>query len=89
MSSPQPAPVVSVIKKDVPASHNAGSLNSRRRNDVITSTDSQWNGMVHNNLRENAAKEILQDVQRYCTTYPKSRFTEILSCDYQKMSNFH
>jgi hypothetical protein len=70
MSSPQPSPVVSVIKKEVPASHNAGSWNSRRRNDVITSTDSQWNGMVHNNSRENAAREILQDVQRYCIFVP-------------------
>lgn len=66
ISPPQPAPVVSVIKKEVPVSQNAGSWNSRRRNDVITSTDSQWNGMVHNSLTENAAKEILQDVQRYC-----------------------
>ncbi|KDR10212.1 nuclear hormone receptor HR96 isoform X2 [Zootermopsis nevadensis] len=64
MSSSQPAPVVSVIKKEVSASQNVSSWNSRRRNDMITSTDSQWNGMAHNNLRENAAKEILQDVQR-------------------------
>jgi len=63
---PPPAPLVSVIKKEVPVSQSAGSWNSRRQNDVITSTDSQWNGIVSNNMRKDAAKEILQDVQRYC-----------------------
>jgi hypothetical protein len=63
--SPPPAPVVSVIKKEASVSQNAVSWNSRRRNDVITYTDTQWSGMAHNNLRENAAREILQDVQRY------------------------
>lgn len=67
-------PVISVIKKEASLSHNLAGWNGRRRNDVITSTDNQFNGMVHNNLRENAAKEILQDVQRYCV------FISYLSC---------
>jgi len=72
--SPPPAPVISVIKKEASLSQNSASWNSRRRNDVITSTDNQLSGMVHNNSRENAAKEILQDVQRYCV------FISYLSC---------
>lgn len=77
--SPPPASVVSVIKKEASLSQNAVSWNSRRRNDVITSTDNRWGGMVRNNLRENAAKEILQDVQRYCVFY---RFSYALSVIY-------
>jgi hypothetical protein len=68
ISSPQPAPVVSVIKKEAPLSQNVNGWDSRRLNDVIASRDSQWNGMVHDNSRENAAKEILQDVERYCVS---------------------
>lgn len=65
ISTPQPAPVVSVIKKEAPISQNVNGWDSRRQNDGITSTDRQWNGVVHDSSRENAAKEILQDVQRY------------------------
>lgn len=65
ISSPQPPPVVSVIKKEAQVSQSVNSWDSRRQNDVITSTDSQWTGVVRDNSRENAAKEILQDVQRY------------------------
>lgn len=76
--SPPPAPVVSVIKKEASLSQNSASWNSRRRNYMITSTDNQLSGTVHNNLRENAAKEILQDVQRYCV------FISYLSCSRNK-----
>jgi hypothetical protein len=65
ISSPQPAPLVSVIKKEAPVSQNVNNWDSRKQNNVITSTDSQWTGVVRDNSRENAAKEILQDVQRY------------------------
>jgi hypothetical protein len=65
ISSPQPAPVVSVIKKDAPLSQSINSWDSRRQKDVITSADRQWTGVVRDNPRETAAKEILQDVQRY------------------------
>lgn len=67
ISSPQPAPVVSVIKKEAPLSQNVNGWD-RRQNDVVTSRDSQWHGVVRDNSRENAAKEILQDVQRYCVS---------------------
>jgi hypothetical protein len=65
ISSSQPAPVVSVIKKEAPVSQNVNNWDSRRQNDVITSTDIHWTGVVRDSSRENAAKEILQDVQRY------------------------
>jgi hypothetical protein len=66
ISSPQPVPAVSVIKKEAPVSQSVNSWDSRRQNDVITLTDSQWSGVVHDNSRENASKETQQDVQRYC-----------------------
>ncbi|XP_069690070.1 nuclear hormone receptor HR96 isoform X2 [Periplaneta americana] len=64
-SSPPPAPAVSVIQKDMPVSQSAGDW-TRRRSDVITTSDNQWNDivtMVHNR-KENDAKDILQDVPR-------------------------
>lgn len=87
--SPPPAPVVSVIKKEASVSQNAVSWNSRRRNDVITSTDNQWSGMVHNNLRENAAKEILQDVQRIpiAPNSIESILSEAIKLEYEAYSS--
>jgi hypothetical protein len=72
ISSAQPAPVVSVIKKEAPLSQNVNGWDSRRQNDVIASTG--WNGAVRDNSRENAAREILQDVQRYCVSLTLPEF---------------